>query len=73
MLRWIIIGLVVFVALKAVGRLLAARSSARRFCAGQGKEKDCSEMVRCEQCGTFVLKSSARQEGGAWMCQSHEH
>lgn len=69
MLKWLLIGLAVYFFYRAARRFLAVRASMRHL---RPNEVDApSELVECSICKIYVLKSSARQQDGAWVCRSH--
>lgn len=72
MLKWILIGILVYLAVKGISRHIIVRSSFRRASGVSGGGKICSEMVKCARCDTYVLKNSARLRDGDWACLSHD-
>lgn len=66
LLRLLIVIALAWMAYRMLKRFLATRN--RR----QTRPTMVADTVRCQQCGTYVPKSSAVSLGGKWYCEQHQ-
>lgn len=75
MFKFILIGLLIYIAVRGVRKYLLIRSYLRGPAKQHGNNGDkgvCNEMVKCAKCGSYVHRDGATTQNGGFVCLSHE-
>ena len=63
--KYLLFGVIAFLFWKFISKFFAKEDSINN---PRNKDKNLTEMVKCEKCGTYIEKSSATYSSSKWKC-----